>query len=365
MAKKNNNSNTKDIKYIRLAYEQALINLGSTGNNPSVGCIVVKNNSVISSGYTSLSGRPHAENNALVKKIDYKNSEIYVTLEPCSHYGKTPPCTDKIINQKIKRVIYPTTDVDPRSKQRAEKKLKKKSISVKKFILRKFANSFYQSYFLQSSKKLPYIDGKLALSKDFFSINRKEKWITNIKSRKIGNFLRSKYDSLLTTSKTINNDNPLLDCRIEGLEKKTPDLIIIDRFFDIKKNSKIFKIDNRKIYIFTKKNNISKEIFLKKRGVKIIKFLQNEDDFFDLRKLFYAIKKLGFNRILVESGITFLNQVLQFNMIKNIYLFKSSVNLGSNGRNNLNPILIKKFKISKKNKVKINLNQDSLYRIKL
>ena len=104
----------KDIFYTKLAFQQAEINLGSTNSNPSVGCIIVKNNSVISSGHTSENGRPHAESNALKKKLDYKNSELYVTLEPCSHYGKTQPCIKKIINQKIKRVIFSINDNDIR-----------------------------------------------------------------------------------------------------------------------------------------------------------------------------------------------------------------------------------------------------------
>ena len=96
MANQRKNSNTDlNNHYINLAFELAKINLGRTKENPSVGCVVVKNNSVISSGYTSINGRPHAEFNAL-KKINFKNASLYVTLEPCSHYGKTPPCTNII-----------------------------------------------------------------------------------------------------------------------------------------------------------------------------------------------------------------------------------------------------------------------------
>ena len=113
----------KDSFYIKLAFHQAEINLGSTKANPSVGCVVVKNNSVISSGRTSFGGRPHAEENALKKNLDYKNSELYVTLEPCSHYGKTPPCIKKIISKNIKRVIFSIDDVDKRSKNKAQKNL--------------------------------------------------------------------------------------------------------------------------------------------------------------------------------------------------------------------------------------------------
>jgi diaminohydroxyphosphoribosylaminopyrimidine deaminase/5-amino-6-(5-phosphoribosylamino)uracil reductase len=365
MAKINKKSNSVDLNYMKLAYEQASINLGSTSTNPSVGCVVVKNNSVISSGYTSLNGRPHAENNALKKKIDYRNSDIYVTLEPCSHHGKTPPCTDNIISKEIKRVIFPINDIDKRSKNKAEKKLKKKKINIRKFLLKNFAKDFYRSYFLQSSKKLPYVDAKLAISKDFFTINKKNKWITNIKSRRLGNYLRSKYDCLLTTAKTVNDDNPLLDCRIEGLEKKTPDLVIIDRSFSVKKNSKIFEKNNRQIYIFTTSYNKPKESLLKKKGVKIIKLFENGDIISDLRDVLYDLKKLGFSRILVESGITFLSQMLQHNMIENFYLFKSFEKLNLKGLNNCNPLFIKKIKTNKGNRIEVNLDEDNLYKVKL
>ena len=106
MANLKNNLNSKNLYFLTLAFEQAKVNLGSTGTNPSVGCIVEKNGTVISSGRTSLQGRPHAESNALKKKINFKNSNIYITLEPCSHYGVTPPCTNKIIKKKIKKVFF-------------------------------------------------------------------------------------------------------------------------------------------------------------------------------------------------------------------------------------------------------------------
>ena len=355
----------KDLFYTKLAFQQANINLGSTKTNPSVGCIVVKNDSVISSGRTSLSGRPHAEANALKKNIDYLNSDLYVTLEPCSHYGKTPPCVKKIIEKKIRRVVFSIADIDPRSKNKAQKNLKNKKIFVKKIMTSKLAKKFYQSYFLQSSDKIPFIDAKLAISKDYFTINNKKNWITNKKSRNLGNFLRSKYDCLLTTSETINKDNPLLNCRIEGLEKRTPSLIIFDRYFKINKNIKILKENNRKIYIFTTVNNLLKENFFKKKGVKIIKFSSTADDNLILKKMIFRIKKLGLNRIFVESGNTFLSKLLKNNLIKNLYLFKSSQKLLLGGQNNSSLSQIKKIKILKKNKIKVNLYGDSLYKINL
>ena len=160
-------SQNKDSLFLKLAFYQAEINLGSTSLNPSVGCVVVKNNSVISSGRTSYNGRPHAESNALKKNVYVNGSDIYITLEPCSHYGKTPPCVKKIIDKKLRKVIFSINDTDIRSKNLAYIKLKKAKINVKKFIHNNYAKKFYESYFLQSSKQIPFIDAKLAISKDF------------------------------------------------------------------------------------------------------------------------------------------------------------------------------------------------------
>ena len=101
-----NNFKSKNSFFLNLAFEQAKINLGSTKTNPSVGCIVEKDGAVISSGHTSINGRPHAEFNALNKNKDFKNANIYLTLEPCSHYGLTPPCTNIIIKKKNKKSIF-------------------------------------------------------------------------------------------------------------------------------------------------------------------------------------------------------------------------------------------------------------------
>ena len=355
----------KDFLFLKLAFHQAEINLGSTSLNPSVGCVVVKNNSVISSGRTSFNGRPHAEANALKKKINFKDSTIYITLEPCSHYGETPPCVKKIINKKIYKVIFSINDIDKRSKNIAFKNLKKAKIKVKRFIHKSYAENFYQSYFLQASKQPPYIDVKLAVSNDYLSINKKQKWITNNASRNVGNFLRSKYDCILSTSKTINCDNPQLDCRIEGLEHKSPAVVIVDRSFRIKKKSKIFRNRSREIFIFIQTNNKIKEEYFKKIGVNIIKLQKSDNLKNDISEIYFFLKQLGFNRILLESGVKYINEVLKCNLIKNFYLFKSSFNLKNKGKNNTKINLIRKLKTTIKNKVRINLNGDSLYKIEL
>ena len=120
------NQNSQDHRYMNLAFQRANDYLGSTKENPSVGCILVKNGSVISSGSTAFNGRPHAEANALKKKINFNGSTMYITLEPCVHYGKTSPCVNQIIKNKIKKVYYPILDQDLRTRNKAKKILNKK-----------------------------------------------------------------------------------------------------------------------------------------------------------------------------------------------------------------------------------------------
>ena len=179
-------------KLISLAFEQAKINEGSTGNNPSVGCVIEKNGTILSSGSTSVGGRPHAEFNALSKNINFNNSNIYITMEPCTHIGKTPPCINLIKKKKIKKVFFSVFDVDIRTKKKSIKIFKKNKILYKSKCLNKFGLKFYQSYFLSHKKSLPLIDAKIALSKDFLTKKIKHKWITNKKSRNISHLLRSK-----------------------------------------------------------------------------------------------------------------------------------------------------------------------------
>ncbi len=353
----------KNTFYTNLAFEQAKINLGSTGPNPSVGCVVLKNNSIISSGCTSLNGRPHAEYNALNKKINFNGATIFITMEPCYNYGATPPCVNKIVKKRIKKVFFSIFDEDKKTRKLSFKKLKFKNIRVKSGFLKSYADIFYKSYKIKKKNLLPYLDAKIALSKDYYSINKKTKWITNNHSRKRVHLLRSKYDCLLSTSKSINEDNSLLNCRIEGLERKSPHVAIIDRKFILKKNIKLLSLNKKiKIYLFTTKSNYSKELYFKKKGIKIIKLksMRSSNDF---KEILYILSNFGVSRILSESGLSFLNFLLSNKFLQNLYIFKSGENLKKKG---INYASIKKIKkIKKGKKIKVNLFGDSLYKIGL
>ena len=348
--------------FLKLAFNLAKVNLGKTGLNPSVGCVVVKNNSVISSGYTSRNGRPHAEYNALKYNKNFKNSDLYATMEPCTHYGVTPPCTNIISKKGIKRIFFSFYDSDKRTAKKIKKRLANKRIKVFKKFNKNYEN-FYQSYFLHQKNNIPLIDAKIAVSKDYLTINKKDKWITNHLSRSRTHLIRSEYDSILSTSKSINKDNSSLNCRLKGFNDNKPDLIIIDLKLKIKSNLSLFKkIKHRKTLLVTSILKSKKISDLRKKGIKII-YINSLDTKNDFMNLFRIFKKHGYNRILVESGLILLNKLFKEKLINNLYLFQTPTKLRTNGANNISNKFIKRLKLNKK--VNVNLNGDKLYKIKI
>ena len=344
--------------FLNLAFQIAEKNLGHTGQNPSVGSIVVKNKTVISSGVTSINGRPHAEFNALNKVKNTSGATLYSSLEPCIHKGKTPPCTNIIIKKKIKSVFFGQEDVDLRTFKKAKKILNAKGIKAKLIKSKKYSE-FYRSYLINKKSKIPFISAKIAISKDYFTITKKAKWITNSFSRKIAHLIRSKHDGIISTSKSINYDNALLNCRIEGFNKHKPDLFIIDLNLKLKKNLLLNKIlKKRKTYLITYKTNNKKAQSYKKKGYKIIfiNSLANNDDFNLLLKKIY---KIGYSRILVETGLTFINTLLKNKLINDLYIFKTNYNLKNKGKNNAT---FKYLKSISSKPMSINLNNDKLYK---
>ena len=226
----------KDKKYMELALSLAKARHGHTGVNPSVGCVIVKDDEIISIGQTNYKGTPHAEYNAINNaNINLEGSKMFVTLEPCNHYGKTPPCTNLIIKNKIKEVIYSVEDIDKKVKGKSFKILRTKNIITKKGLLKKDVSKFYSTYFFNRKNKSPYITGKIATSKNNIIYSKKSKRITDKNSDKLTHFLRYTNDSIMISYKTLNKDNPKLNCRLGGLKTFSPIRIILDNNLDIKK----------------------------------------------------------------------------------------------------------------------------------
>ena len=169
MSTKKDKFSLKDKNFMKLALNLARARKGLTGENPSVGCLIVKNDKIISIGQTGFDGRPHAEYNAIKNSIEKLNgSKMYVTLEPCNHYGKTPPCTNSIIKSGIREILYAMDDIDRKVKGKSFRILSQKKINVKKGLLKTEAKNLYESYIKNRNKKLPFVTGKIAVSNNKF-----------------------------------------------------------------------------------------------------------------------------------------------------------------------------------------------------
>ena len=350
---------TNHNQYLDIAFQIAEKNLGKTNQNPSVGCVVVKNGTVISSGVTSKNGRPHSEFNALSKLKNCSGATLYTTLEPCAHKGITPPCVDIIAKKKIKKVFYAFEDPDLRTFKKSKKILNSNGIRSKLIPSKKY-KKFYKSYFYNKKKFRSYVSAKIAVSKDHKTINTKNKWITNKNSRKIVHLLRSQYDCIISTSRSINYDNAKLNCRIRGLDNNKPDLFIIDLNLKLKKKLIMNKLlKKRKTYLITLKENFNKMTTYKKLGYKAI-FINSLNGNKDFNILYKKIYKMGYSRILVESGLTLLNHLIKNKLINDLYIFQTDNKLGKNGKNNDHCKYLKK--ISPK-LLTIDLNNDKLFKI--
>ena len=319
----------KDRKYMNLALTLASVRHGLTGENPSVGCVIVKNNEIISIGQTAYNGRPHAEHIAIKNSnVNLEGSTIYVTLEPCSHYGQTPPCTKEIIKNKISKIIYSIEDVDKKVKGKSFKILKSKNVIVKKGLLKEEMINFYQPYFFNRNNMMPYVTGKIAVSKNNLIYSKGTKKITDIHSDKLTHFLRYKNDSLMISYKTLNEDNPKLDCRLEGLHKFSPKRIILDNNLEMNTNSYIFRTVNKKnTIIFYKKADEAKISKFKKRGIKLIKTNLLKNGYFDVKLTLKKLYRLGCRNLLVEGGNDLSKDFIKKKLFNQFYLFKSPKNL--------------------------------------
>jgi len=367
MSTRKDNFSKKDKKYMSLALNLASAQHGLTGENPSVGCVIVKNDEIISIGQTGYNGRPHAEFNAIKNSTEIlEGSTMYVTLEPCNHYGKTPPCTKEIIKKRISKVIYSVEDIDKKVKGKSFKILLSKNVIVKKGLLNKEINNFYKPYFFNRKNKMPYVTGKIAISKNNLIFSKGTKRITNIHSDKFTHFLRYKNDSLMITYKTLNEDNPKLSCRLKGLSKFSPKRIILDSDLKMSINSYIFKTVNKiNTIVFYNKANKTKISTFKKKGVKLIQSNLLKNGNFNIKLILKKLYNLGCRNLLVEGGNDLSKSIIKKKLFNQFYLFKSTKNLSKlvphkdfNCFKDLSQIYKSKYKIN----TQLGKNSITLYR---
>lgn len=207
-----------DKNFMKMALDEAAKGLGYTNPNPMVGAVLVKNGEMIAKGYHHACGMPHAERDALanVRPSDSaENSTLYVTLEPCCHYGKTPPCTEAIIDAKISRVVCAMKDPNPKVAGKGIEILRDNGIKVEVGLLEEDAKALNVCFITKQLCKRPFVALKMAQTLDgkTASFSKKSKWITGEESRNHGHFLRHKYMGILTGINTVISDDPMLNCR--------------------------------------------------------------------------------------------------------------------------------------------------------
>jgi diaminohydroxyphosphoribosylaminopyrimidine deaminase/5-amino-6-(5-phosphoribosylamino)uracil reductase len=323
-----------DESYIQLTIEIAKKGEGSVSPNPLVGCVITKNNRIIGAGYHEKYGEGHAEINAINSSAEsLEGSILYVNLEPCSHHGKTPPCVDRIIKEKIKRVVIGTLDINPLVSGNGVKALKKAGIEVKVGVLEKECIELNKSFFKFITNNLPYVTVKAAQTLDgmIADKNNYSEWISSSESRKYVHWLRSRYDAVLIGSETARKDNPKLTVRM--VEGRNPFRVVLDSSLKLKIDLNLFKInsDNKTIVIASEKsksksNKINR---LEKIGVRVLFVKEDDDGRLVLKSILKELAKLQIISLLVEGGSKIYSAFLKQNLYDDIYLFVSPKILGS------------------------------------
>lgn len=312
-----------DEKWMRLALELAKKGEGFVNPNPMVGAVIVKNGEVIGQGYHTMFGQAHAEVEAFKNaKKSTEGATLYVTLEPCSHYGKTPPCADLVIDKKVKRVVVGILDPNPLVSGRGIKRIKDAGIDVTVGVLEYECRKLNEIFLNYIEKKKPFVLLKSAISLDgkIATSSGESKWISCEESRKRVHEIRGKYSAIMVGINTVLEDDPLLTCRLEG--KKSPIRIVVDSSLNIPINSNILKTSKDvKVIIATTENaDLEKVKQLQDLGVVVLK-IDKKDERVDLKKLILKLGEMNIDSILIEGGGTLNFSALQQGIVDKVEFY--------------------------------------------
>ncbi|MCK4358727.1 MAG: bifunctional diaminohydroxyphosphoribosylaminopyrimidine deaminase/5-amino-6-(5-phosphoribosylamino)uracil reductase RibD [Candidatus Cloacimonetes bacterium] len=325
-----------DIDYLKEAFNLSEKARGKTSPNPFVGAIIVKKGKIISKGYTQPPGKDHAEIQAL--KQAGENAEkatMYVTLEPCVHFGKTPPCTEAIIKSKIKKVIIGAKDPNPFVNGKGIEKLKSAGIEVISDVMPEKFKRQNEAYITYITKKRPFVIVKAAISLDgkMAKENGNSRWISCEKSRKTVHKIRNEVDSILSTVNTVNADNPKFTVRYNIKNSKHPIRIILDTYLKINPDSFLIQSANKihTIVVTSHKSEAEKMNFLHSQNVKIWQ-VNEENGFLNLHQIMNKCYKNEISQIMIEAGPTLITNLLKEKLIDKILLFVAPKILGGSDR---------------------------------
>ncbi|HCE59802.1 MAG TPA: bifunctional diaminohydroxyphosphoribosylaminopyrimidine deaminase/5-amino-6-(5-phosphoribosylamino)uracil reductase RibD [Wolbachia sp.] len=315
-----------DHHFMSIALKLAERGLGNVAPNPSVGCVIVKDNVIISEGWT---GTAHAEVIALKNaKGSVRGATMYVTLEPCCHYGVTGPCTLEIIKSGIKRVVVAIIDPDERVSGKGIQELKDAGIKITCGIMAKEAEKLNVGFFFTKKLHRPFITCKIASTLDgkIATFTNESKWITSEDTRNWVHELRAKYDAIMIGSNTLIHDNPLLTCRLPGLEDRSPMRLIIDSQTKLTKEHNIAKTaDKIKTWVITK-NEVREKI----KNINYLITNTNKNGKICLKDMVSKlVSDVGITRVLVEGGGVLITELLKHQLIDRLIICRSGKILGN------------------------------------
>ena len=310
-----------DEKYMARAIELAKRGTGSVNPNPLVGAVVVKDGKIIGEGWHKKYGGPHAEVWALNEAGENaEGATIYVTLEPCSHQGKTPPCAKRIVESGIKRCVVACIDPNPLVAGKGIKIMEDAGIEVELGVLEKEAKDVNKIFLKYIENKIPYLFLKCGITLDGKIATRsgKSKWITNEIAREKVQFLRTKFMAIMVGINTVLKDNPSLDSRLDeekfGIEKRNPFRVVIDPNLESPIEAKFLNFNDGKAIIITSNDNRGLEKIEKYRNLGT-RFIFLEGKIFKMKDILKELGKLEIDSVLLEGGSGLISTAFKENIV--------------------------------------------------
>ncbi|SHK34410.1 diaminohydroxyphosphoribosylaminopyrimidine deaminase / 5-amino-6-(5-phosphoribosylamino)uracil reductase [Tepidibacter formicigenes DSM 15518] len=321
-----------NVNYMKSALELAKLGIGYVNPNPLVGAVIVKDGKIISEGYHQFYGGPHAEINAFKNTTeDVKGATMYVTLEPCSHYGKTPPCVQEIVKKGISKVVIAMKDPNPIVSGKGIKILKENKIEVIYGVLEEEAKKLNEIFIKYITEKVPFCILKTAMTLDgkIACYTGDSKWITNEFSRKYVHELRHRVSGIMVGIETVLMDNPQLTTRLEDKKGNSPTRIVVDSKGRIPLDSNVLNknLEGNTIIATTEIAHKNKIKSIKEMGLDVI-VTPIKDNKVDLNYLMKELGKINIDSILLEGGSTLNYSALNEGIVDKVIFFIAPKILG-------------------------------------
>ena len=330
-----------DSRFMRLALWLGRRGLGRTWPNPAVGAVIVRDAEIVGRGWTQPGGRPHAEIEALQRAREMaRGATLYVTLEPCSHHGKSPPCADAVIASGIARVVSAMEDPNPEVAGRGHVRLRGAGIVVDVGIEAAAARRDHAGHIRRMRDGRPHVMLKLAISADgkAAGAGRKRVPITGNAVRDRVHQMRACSDAIMIGIGTALADDPVLTCRLPGMAKMSPTRVVLDAGLRLPMQSRLLATAGETpLWIITGKHApATSEIAVRQRGAEVARVAEKEGRL-DLREVLNFLAERGITRLMVEGGPTVASALIEADLVDEAIFFHSPIVIGEDGLPALEP----------------------------